>query len=76
MGQSERSGALGRVLIPPDPVDVTEFDQVRCGCGSLLARRTGQTIELKCRRCRRHLFLRLLADGGVEVHDHLPAPVP
>ena len=26
---------------------------VRCHCGSLMARVTGQGIELKCRRCKR-----------------------
>jgi hypothetical protein len=27
--------------------------EVRCGCGSLLARQVGTSIELKCRRCKR-----------------------
>jgi hypothetical protein len=27
--------------------------EVRCECGSLLARRIGDEIELKCRRCKR-----------------------
>ena len=26
--------------------------EVRCGCGSLLAKVIGQTVELKCRRCK------------------------
>lgn len=26
---------------------------LRCGCGSLLARVVGREVELKCRRCRR-----------------------
>jgi hypothetical protein len=26
---------------------------LRCGCGSLLARATGDAVELKCRRCKR-----------------------
>lgn len=25
---------------------------LRCGCGSLLARVVGDTVELKCRRCK------------------------
>lgn len=28
-------------------------DELRCGCGSLLARRVGASVELKCRRCKR-----------------------
>ena len=27
-------------------------DDVRCGCGSLLARVVGGEVELKCRRCK------------------------
>lgn len=28
-------------------------DELRCGCGSLLARLVGAAVELKCRRCKR-----------------------
>jgi hypothetical protein len=27
--------------------------ELRCGCGSLLARVVGTAVELKCRRCKR-----------------------
>jgi hypothetical protein len=27
--------------------------EVRCGCGSLLARVVADSVELKCRRCKR-----------------------
>lgn len=27
--------------------------EVRCHCGSLMARRTARGLELKCRRCKR-----------------------
>jgi hypothetical protein len=27
--------------------------ELRCGCGSLLARVVQNTVELKCRRCKR-----------------------
>jgi hypothetical protein len=27
--------------------------ELRCGCGSLLARLVGRAVELKCRRCKR-----------------------
>ena len=42
-----------------------EGHDLRCACGSLVARRTAGGIELKCRRCRRSLLLRLEPDGGV-----------
>ncbi len=35
---------------------------LRCGCGSLLARRVQEGVELKCRRCKRTLVLPL-GDG-------------
>jgi phage FluMu protein Com len=31
----------------------------RCLCGSLLARRIGDAVELKCRRCKRTLVIPL-----------------
>jgi hypothetical protein len=30
---------------------------VRCTCGSLLARWTAAGLELKCRRCKRHIVV-------------------
>ena len=30
-----------------------EPGDLRCGCGSLLARVVGRAVELKCRRCKR-----------------------
>jgi len=30
---------------------------VRCDCGSLLARWTAHGLELKCRRCKRHVIV-------------------
>jgi hypothetical protein len=37
---------------------------LRCGCGSLLARRVAGGVELKCRRCKRTLVLALKEDDG------------
>jgi hypothetical protein len=31
----------------------TAGSELRCGCGSLLARVLGEAVELKCRRCKR-----------------------
>jgi len=33
--------------------------ELRCGCGSLLARVVGTMVELKCRRCKRTWHLPL-----------------
>lgn len=40
---------------------------VRCDCGSLLARWTPAGLELKCRRCKRHVVVPVDA-------MHPPAP--
>ena len=32
-------------------------DEIRCACGSLLARQVPGGIELKCRRCKRSLVV-------------------
>ena len=46
---------------PPSAASVEENEcahsDVRCGCGSLLARRVGTHVELKCRRCKRTLLI-------------------
>lgn len=31
--------------------------EVRCECGSLMARLVGNRLELKCRRCKRVVFI-------------------
>jgi hypothetical protein len=41
----------------------TERD-LRCGCGSLMARRTASGLELKCRRCKRVVVVSLDGGGG------------
>lgn len=38
--------------------------ELRCDCGSLLARRIGDRIELKCRRCKRVLSIAVVIEGG------------
>jgi phage FluMu protein Com len=39
-------------------------DQLRCGCGSLLARLVEGGVELKCRRCKRVIVVPLTEEGG------------
>lgn len=41
--------------------------EMRCGCGSLLARLVSGGVELKCRRCKRTVVLSLEANGAGEV---------
>jgi hypothetical protein len=36
--------------------------ECRCLCGSLVARRVPQGVELKCRRCKRNIVLPLEPD--------------
>lgn len=48
--------------------------EIRCGCGSLLARRLPSGLELKCRRCRRHISITLAADGSLLVAGDLLEP--
>jgi hypothetical protein len=43
-------------------------EDVRCGCGSLLARVIEGAVELKCRRCKR--VWRLPVDGASRALDH------
>jgi hypothetical protein len=37
--------------------------EIRCGCGSLLARVLPDGVELKCRRCGRLIFVGVDDDG-------------
>jgi phage FluMu protein Com len=41
---------------PREDASKDEAD-VRCGCGSLLARRRDEGVEIKCRRCKRVLVI-------------------
>lgn len=40
-------------------------DDVRCRCGQLVARWAEQSIEIKCKRCRRVVKIALAAIDGV-----------
>ena len=47
-----------RASVEHDEVECSHCD-VRCECGSLLARRVGSNVELKCRRCKRTVLVPL-----------------
>ena len=40
---------------------------LRCCCGSLLARVVEEGVELKCRRCKRHVIVPLESKAGVRI---------
>jgi phage FluMu protein Com len=48
-------------------------DELRCACGSLMARVTERGIELKCRRCKRVVLVATNQSLGewvaVSLHD-------
>jgi hypothetical protein len=58
-------GAVPRTRRSDPAADTASFApapgcaELRCGCGSLLARRVEAGVELKCRRCKRTLVLPL-----------------
>ena len=41
------------------PTSVVPANEMRCRCGSLLARLCGSALELKCRRCKRIVVVKL-----------------
>lgn len=44
----------GAIRFRDEPaIPCCQGDELRCGCGSLLARLVGPAVELKCRRCKR-----------------------
>jgi hypothetical protein len=46
--------AAGAVRFSEEPAGpCCQGHELRCGCGSLLARIVGPAVELKCRRCKR-----------------------
>ena len=45
-------------------VDRRDSSECRCVCGSLVARRVPDGVELKCRRCKRTFVLPLLELGA------------
>jgi hypothetical protein len=47
------------------PKERSEPTPFRCHCGSLLARLVPEGVELKCRRCKRHMVVPL---PGIELH--------
>jgi len=54
--------------------DRRDPNECRCPCGSLVARRVPDGVELKCRRCKRTVVLPLL--DGVRPTPSAPEATP
>jgi hypothetical protein len=54
-GRAKPPANNGPVRFGEEPADLgcSHGGELRCGCGSLLARMVGTAVELKCRRCKR-----------------------
>jgi phage FluMu protein Com len=48
----------------------SDADELRCECGSLVAKLVDEGLELKCRRCKRLALIPLqrLGEQPVEIH--------
>ena len=46
---------------------VNQETQLRCDCGSLLARLVEQGVEIKCRRCKRQVILAIETKQAVRL---------
>jgi phage FluMu protein Com len=49
---------------PPPDGNPEDPNRVHCACGSLLARRVADGIELKCKRCKRILIVPITDDDS------------
>jgi hypothetical protein len=52
-----------KVVFKKEPSATPPSDDIRCACGSLIARRVPNGVELKCRRCKRTFVVPLLEEG-------------
>ena len=62
MTQSVRSFTNDGSIVPSSSQRACAHEDLRCGCGSLLARRVQEGVELKCRRCKRTVVIPLESD--------------
>jgi hypothetical protein len=59
MTQSARTSPVDDRIVPSSSQRACAHDDLRCACGSLLARRVQEGVELKCRRCKRTVVIPL-----------------
>gem|GEM_PF-1909532 len=55
---------IARTEVQRRPATAERHCDLRCDCGSLLARRAGDHIELKCRRCKRVVGIAVIVAAG------------
>ena len=51
-------------MIGPSSQAIAETSETRCECGQLIAKVRGQTLELKCKRCKRIVIIPFSAIQG------------
>jgi phage FluMu protein Com len=59
MTQPARTPNIVDRIASSSPLGACAHEDLRCACGSLLARRVRDGIELKCRRCKRTVVVPL-----------------
>lgn len=59
----DSGGGRARPDEPTGRIRANAGNECRCFCGSLLARRTPEGVELKCRRCKRVLLVPIPSEG-------------
>jgi hypothetical protein len=59
MTQPARTSPNDARLVSSASFGACAHDDLRCACGSLLARRVPTGVELKCRRCKRTVVVPL-----------------
>jgi phage FluMu protein Com len=64
MTQPARTSPSVDRIVPSSPQGPCTHEDLRCACGSLLARRVRDGVELKCRRCKRTVVIPLEADDA------------
>ncbi len=57
MTQPARPSTIDNRIVPSSPLGACTHEDLRCACGSLLARRVQEGVELKCRRCKRTVVI-------------------
>jgi hypothetical protein len=62
MTHPARSSSTDDRPVSSSPIAARAHEDLRCGCGSLLARLVPDGVELKCRRCKRTVVIPLTGE--------------
>jgi phage FluMu protein Com len=63
MTHPARSSSTDDRTVTSSPITARAHEDLRCACGSLLARLVPDGVELKCRRCKRTVVIPLTGEG-------------